>query len=100
MASHLASLWKWDFLELGNGLFEICEIFGIRNAQGIRNPTNKWNPKSKFHWQRIKNLEPEIRNQRRGIQEPRLFWDIEDLRENLLTIYIFCYYLMSISYNI
>ena len=20
MASHLASLWKWDFLELGNGL--------------------------------------------------------------------------------
>ena len=21
MASHLASLWKWDFLELGNGLF-------------------------------------------------------------------------------
>ena len=25
--------------------------FGIQNtAQGIRNPTNDWNPESKFHW--------------------------------------------------
>ena len=31
---------------------------GIRNlAQGIRNPTNDWNPESKFHWQRIRNPE-------------------------------------------
>ena len=22
MASHLASIWKWDFLELGNGLLK------------------------------------------------------------------------------
>ena len=22
MASHLASFWKWDFLELGNGLLD------------------------------------------------------------------------------
>ena len=28
--------------------------FGIRNtAQGIRNPTNDWNPDSKFHWERL-----------------------------------------------
>ena len=26
--------------------------FGLRNtAQGIQNPTNDWNPESKFHWQ-------------------------------------------------
>ena len=30
--------------------------FGIRNtAQGIRNPTNDWNPESKFHWQRLES---------------------------------------------
>ena len=27
MASHLASLWKWDFLELGNGLFTLHSAF-------------------------------------------------------------------------
>ena len=49
--------------------------FGIRNtALGIQNPTSDWNPKSKFHWQRILNPVPGIRNQRRGIQDPRLFW--------------------------
>ena len=42
--------------------------FGIRNtAQGIRNPTNDWNPESKFHLKKIRNLVPEIRNPRRGI---------------------------------
>ena len=25
--------------------------------QGIRNPTNDWDPESKFHWQRIRNPE-------------------------------------------
>ena len=33
MASHLASLWKWGFLELGNGLLEVVgsahEMFGV-----------------------------------------------------------------------
>ena len=30
--------------------------FWIRNtAQGIRNPTNNWNPESKFHWQRLES---------------------------------------------
>ena len=30
--------------------------FGIRNtAHGIRNPTNDWNPESKFHWQRLES---------------------------------------------
>ena len=30
--------------------------FRIRNtAQGIRNPTNNWNPESKFHWQRLES---------------------------------------------
>ena len=36
----------------------IQEMFacGIRNiAQRIQNPTNEWNPESKFHWQRIWN---------------------------------------------
>ena len=37
--------------------------FGIRNtAQGIRNPTNDWNPG------------PGIRNPQRGVQNPRLSW--------------------------
>ena len=27
MASHLASLWKRDFLELGNGLFDCNSVF-------------------------------------------------------------------------
>ena len=33
--------------------------FGIRNT--ARNPTNDWNPESKFHWQRLKSstLDPE-----------------------------------------
>ena len=33
--------------------------FGIRNT--ARNPTNDWNPESKFHWQRLKpsTLNPE-----------------------------------------
>ena len=30
--------------------------FGIRNAaQGIRNPTNDWNPETNFHWQRLES---------------------------------------------
>ena len=29
--------------------------FGIRNSQGFRNPTNDWNPESKFHWQRLES---------------------------------------------
>ena len=30
--------------------------FVIRNTtQGIRNPTNDWNPKSKFYWQRLES---------------------------------------------
>ena len=30
--------------------------FGIRNtSQAIRNPTNDWNPESKFHWQRLES---------------------------------------------
>ena len=33
MASHLASLWKWDFLELGNGLlralYDACSVANI-----------------------------------------------------------------------
>ena len=32
MASHLASLWKWDFLELGNGLFNTVKYNAIRNT--------------------------------------------------------------------
>ena len=43
---------------------------GIRStAQGIRNPTDDWNPESK-----ILNPVIEIRNPRRGIQKQRLSW--------------------------
>ena len=42
---------------------------GIRNkAEGIRNPTNDWNPESKFHWQRIRKTVPGIWNPRSGVQ--------------------------------
>ena len=44
--------------------------FGIQNAaQGIRNPTKDWNPKSKFY-----NQVAGIRKPRRVIQNPRLSW--------------------------
>ena len=46
---------------------------GIRGFR-IRNPTNDWNPKSKFHGERIRNPIPRIRNPRRGIQNSRLSW--------------------------
>ena len=36
-------------------------------AGGIRNPTNDWNPESKFHWQRSQKPVSEIRNLSRGI---------------------------------
>ena len=30
--------------------------FGIRTTvQGIQNPTDDWNPESKFHWQRLES---------------------------------------------
>ena len=46
-------LWKLDFWALESRI-QLKEsrilCFGIRNtAQGIRNPTNDWNPESKFH---------------------------------------------------
>ena len=41
-------------------------------SQGIRNPTNDWNPESKFHWLKIRNPIPGIRNPLRGIRNPRL----------------------------
>ena len=45
---------------------------GIRNtAVGIRNPTNDWNPESKFHY-KIWKLITGIRNPRRGFRNPRL----------------------------
>ena len=49
--------WKSWLVESG------IMCFGIRNtAQEIRNPTNDWNPEFKFHWHRIHNPVPEIRN--------------------------------------
>ena len=47
-----------EFRNPGNFLLVESEIlgFGIRNtAQGIRNPTNDWNPESKFHWQKLES---------------------------------------------
>ena len=61
--------------------------FGIRNrAQGIRNPTNEWNPESTFHWQRVLNQMPRIRNPWREIQNPRMSWiPLHGARHNLLS---------------
>ena len=45
-------------LEFENILLVELKIlgFGIRTtAQGIRNPTNDWNPESKFRWQRLES---------------------------------------------
>ena len=37
------------FMLVGSGILDL----GIWNmAQGIQNPTNDWNPESKFHWQK------------------------------------------------
>ena len=55
-----------EFRNRGNFLLVESGILGlgIRNtAQGIRNPTNDWNTKSKFHWQK---LESEIHSVRWG----------------------------------
>ena len=48
-------------LQVGSGIHHIFAVesgilgFGIQNtAQGIRNPSNVWNPESKFH---LKNQE-------------------------------------------
>ena len=54
-----------------------CGILGsgVQNtAQGIWNPTNVWNLKSKLHWQRIQKPEIGILNPQRGIQNPRWPW--------------------------
>ena len=49
--------------------------FGIRNtALGIRNPTNDWNPESKFHWQRLESSTWNPESTAQGIQNPRLSW--------------------------
>ena len=53
-------------------------LFGIRNTvQGIRNPTNDWNPESQFHWRRI-------RDPWSGSQNPGLSW-ISSGAKNYLT---------------
>ena len=68
-------------VQLGIGEILACKIRNRRNfcmwnpdaelwlentAQGIRNPSNDWNPESKFYWQRIRNPAPAIRNPRCG----------------------------------
>ena len=35
MASHLASLWKWDFLQLGNGLLRVLLYGGVKEAPNV-----------------------------------------------------------------
>ena len=52
------------FLLFESGIREIWVVepgilgFGIRNTdKGVRNPTNDWNSKSKFHWRKFRNPE-------------------------------------------
>ena len=56
--------------ESGKFLLVETRILGF----GIWNPTDDYNPGSKFHWQGIQNVVPGIRNPGRGIQNPRLSW--------------------------
>ena len=72
---------SWKFLLVESEMRENFPVeagilgFGIWNmALGIRNPTNDWNPGSKFHWPRIRNPVPGVRNPRCWIQNPRLAW--------------------------
>ena len=84
--SHFFSLFRWLFGRThhvreypDSGMQEIFAV-GIQildleiwnTTQGIRSPTYNWNAESKFHWQRIRNQEPGIPNQWRGLQTPRL----------------------------
>ena len=71
---YLVTLWVTICLgeTISNGLVQ-CHVCRV-TSHGIRNPTNVWNPESKFHWQRIRNPVPGIRNPRRGVQSPRLYW--------------------------
>ena len=45
MASHLASLWKWDFLELGNGLLNM-EYANISRLDNMTTRVKKANKES------------------------------------------------------
>ena len=77
--------WSVEPLDLNNWKVIAPRNFGcgIRNPEieewKIRNPVHR-NPEShlrlesKFHWPRIWNTVPGIRNPRRGIQNPRLSW--------------------------
>ena len=49
--------------------------FGIRTTvQGIQNPTDDWNPESKFHWQRLESSiwNPESKSALRLVKLPSL----------------------------
>ena len=41
----------FEFIK-GNGIWN-PGLWNLNAAQGIRNPTNNWNPEAKFHWQII-----------------------------------------------
>ena len=42
----------------------------VYTSQGIRNPSNDWNPESRFRAQRIRKPVPGIRNLWRGMWNP------------------------------
>ena len=68
----------WLNLGLNFTLFRRNRAVGFwiwNTAQGTRNPTNDWNPESKFHWKRIQNPESGIRNSWRDNQIPGLVLD-------------------------
>ena len=50
-----------QILECDKILLVESGILGFRIRNTARNPTNDWNPESKFHWQRLKSstLNPE-----------------------------------------
>ena len=69
--------------------------FGIWNtAQRIRNPTNDYNPESKYHWQRIRNPVPRLRIPRLSCQIPlhvtrdRIYTGAESLLAPILKAYV------------
>ena len=96
--------WLWSLLKFQRKLSPDVREYGFRNPRntslmrtaesgtlfswGMQNPglwtpeyssrtpdsNYDWNPKSKFHRQRIRIPVPAIRNPRYGIQNPRLSW--------------------------
>ena len=65
VGSRIREIFAYGIRNTGKFLFVGSEIVALESlipAQGIRNPANNWNTKFQFHWQKIRNQVPGIRN--------------------------------------